>query len=236
MRKTLIELDPLRHDEWWRAYQAQLDRLRQQPGNATTPWQQLKADAFVAAVTPPASIGTVDTIADPAAVGVRVPKALVVVDLATLTSGHHDATIAELADGTALPVSTIRELLCDADIVPVVLSGAGQPLHVGRTRRLATPAQRDALTALYDHCLGPGCTVPIDDCRIHHTKPWKPDGNTDIDQLAPVCEACHHKIHDHGWQLDIHDNHRLITWTRPNGDIQYHGPPPRRRAPRSEAA
>lgn len=237
MRKTLIELDPLRHDEWWRAYQAQLDQLRQVPGNATTPWQQLKVDAFVASVRPPSgNTSSSDAPQAPSSLPVRVPKALVVVDLATLADGPHDATIAQLADGTPVPVSTIDELMCDADIVPVVLTGHGQPLHVGRTRRLATAAQRDALTALYEHCLGPGCTVAIDDCRIHHTRPWKPTGHTDIDLLAPVCESCHHKIHDQGWKLEIHDNHRAITWTRPDGSVHSHGPPPGRRPARRAAA
>jgi hypothetical protein len=70
--------------------------------------------------------------------------------------------------------------------------------------------------------------VPIDDCRIHHTRPWHPVGQTDIDQLAPVCEGCHHKIHDQGWNLAVLDNHRAITWTRPDGSVHYHGPPPGR--------
>ena len=51
MRKTLIELDPIRHDEWWRLYKANLNRLKAEPGSKHKTWQQLKVEAFLATTT-----------------------------------------------------------------------------------------------------------------------------------------------------------------------------------------
>jgi hypothetical protein len=50
-------------------------------------------------------------------------------------------------DGTVLAPETIRKMACDASIIPIVLGGEGQPLDVGRTRRLVTPALLAALWA-----------------------------------------------------------------------------------------
>jgi len=48
--------------------------------------------------------------------------------------------------GQVLSPQTVRRLACDASIIPVVLGGENQPLDVGRTKRLVTPA---LLTALW---------------------------------------------------------------------------------------
>jgi hypothetical protein len=42
--------------------------------------------------------------------------------------------------GTVLSPQTIRKLACDAAIIPMVLGSQSQPLDVGRTKRLVTPA------------------------------------------------------------------------------------------------
>ena len=63
-------------------------------------------------------------------------------------------------DGTPIPVEVMRRLACEADIVPVVLNGRGEALDVGRTQRLATPAQRDALLeGLRPHVEAAGITT-----------------------------------------------------------------------------
>jgi len=228
IHKTLIELDPLRHQEWTLAVDAHIARLKNDPASARKPFQQLKVEAFLAAVQAPAAAGPEGTTPTP---GPRVPKVIIVIDLHTLVDGPHPATIAELSNGTPIPISTIREMLPDSDLVSVLLSDAGQPLYVGRTRRVATEAQRDALRAITDACYRNGCPTTIDHTRAHHTKPWEHGGTTDIDLLAPVCPTDHDAIHNGGYRLEIHDNHRTITWYRPDGTIEYHGPPPGRRRP-----
>ena len=65
-------------------------------------------------------------------------------------------------------------------------------------------------------CSHPDCTVSIDDCIIHHLTPWQRDGLTDLDDLAPLCEAHPHLVHEGGWGLAMTPD-RTATWTRPDG-------------------
>lgn len=215
MRKTLIELDPIRHEQWWRAYDAQLARLKAEPGSKDKTFQQLKVAAFLATME-----------AGGSAPVPRVPRVSVLIDWETLLHGRHAATIAQLIDGTAVPISTIRELLCEAEILPVVLGGAGEVLDVGRSRRLATRSQRDALAAMYETCVEPGCPVPVEQTEVHHIVPWEQGGPTDLANLAPLCAGGHDKLHREGWQLDLHGHDGTATWTRPDGTVSYHGPAP----------
>lgn len=230
MHKTLIELDPLRHQEWLLAFDAHLARLKADPGHARTPLQQLKVEAFVAAVRAPGAAGR-DTDPSSPMAAPRVPKAILVVDLHTLLGGAHPGTIAELSNGSPVPISTVRDLLPDSDLVTVLLSDAGQPLYVGRTKRVATEAQRDALRAISNACYRPGCAHTVDEAQAHHTRPFAQGGLTDIDALAMVCASDHDAIHHGGYRLEIHGNHESITWYRPDGSVEYHGPPPGRRRP-----
>lgn len=97
----------------------------------------------------------------------------------------------------------MRRLACDADIIPVVSSGAGVVLDEGRARRLATAEQRLVIEAMQATCSHPDCTVGIDDCRTHHLTPWRLGGRTDLADLSPVCEPHHHLIHEGGWSLTM---------------------------------
>ncbi len=119
------------------------------------------------------------------------------IDLDTLTGGLHDASVCETAAAVALPPSAVRRMCCDADLIPVVLGGAAEVLDVGRSRRLATPAQRRAVTALYASCGFPGCTTPVDRCELHHVTDWlHHHGDTDLANLLPLCIHHHHLVHD----------------------------------------
>ena len=118
------------------------------------------------------------------------------------TSPDGQRRTAETHGGAPLPVETIRRIACEAGIIPVVLDGAGQPLDVGRERRLATRAQRMALRAQYPTCgMDEACQVPFDDCQIHHVDPWKQGGCTDLDRMCPGCPKHHHLVHEGGWTL-----------------------------------
>ena len=97
---------------------------------------------------------------------------MVLIDLDSLVGGAHDDTLCRLADGSPIPVATARRLACEANLIPVVLDGAGQALDVGSASRLATWAQRRALRAMYATCTIPNCHVNFDRCQIHHTVEW----------------------------------------------------------------
>ena len=81
-------------------------------------------------------------------------------------------------DGTVLSPQTVRKLGCDASIIPMVLGSQGQPLDVGRTTRLVTPALLAALWARDKGCTFPGCGRPPQWCDAHHVKHWADGGPT----------------------------------------------------------
>jgi hypothetical protein len=211
MRHTHIELDPVRDAKLWTAIDHERRKLRRKEGNGDLSWDQLQVEALVAAV------GGSDQ-------GERVVELQVLVDLQTLTDGLHGKSVCELGDGTALPVSTVRQMACKADIVPVVLDGSGRALDVGRANRLATEAQRQALRAMHRTCIEPDCTVPFDECRIHHVVPWERGGTSDLSNLVPLCESSrhHHLVHEGGWTLTMTPE-RVATWIRPDGTVHWTG-------------
>jgi hypothetical protein len=123
-----------------------------------------------------------------------------------------------------LPVSTVRQLACEAELIPLVLDGDGRALDVGRGSRLATEAQRQALRAMHTSCIHPDCDVPFDECRIHHVVPWEQGGRSELDNLAPLCESRkhHHLVHEGGWTLTMRPD-RVATFTRPDGTTYWTG-------------
>jgi hypothetical protein len=290
MCHTHLELDVLRDAAVWSSINAHISRLRNADGNARTPWNQLQADAVVAAIrgggtgrhrakAPPhagAGVAVVDgdgngNAADHHATDhpsgddagehtdrragdrphggqagertdgetddahhfARIPEILLLVDLRTLVDGLHEHGICETEDGIALPVSTVRRLCCDAEIVPTVLGTDGVPLEMGRSVRTANRAQRRALRSMHRTCAHPDCTVPFSQCKAHHIRWWwKHNGPTDIENLIPLCEKHHHLVHEGRWTVTMTPD-RIATWTRPDGTIHHHGtcidrhPPPR---------
>jgi hypothetical protein len=213
MRMTLLKLDPLRDAQFWAGVTNIHKTLRRQPGSEKRAWGEITVDAVVAAVQA-GSDGT------PA--GVRLN---VLIDVTSLTNGLHPNSVCELSDGTPLPISLLRQMAAEAEIIPIVLNGKGQALDVGMASRLATSAQRDALRAMHSTCIDPDCDTAFDDCEIHHIQPVKHGGPTDLALLAPLCKPnrCHTKYHEGGWTLEI-DTERNITITRPDGTTHYHGP------------
>jgi hypothetical protein len=127
-------------------------------------------------------------------------------------------TVSETSSGVPLPVATVRRMLCEAAVIPVVLGGDGCVLDVGAARRLATREQRRALRAMYRTCAVPGCTVGFDRCQIHHLAPWKLHQRTVLAELCPLCSEHHDRVHHGGWVLEL-DVHRNATWRAPGGEV-----------------
>jgi hypothetical protein len=105
--------------------------------------------------------------------------------------------------GERLSATTARRLACDARILPVVLGGAGQILDVGRARRLATGALRQALHVRDQGCAFPDCDRPPRWTDAHHITAWTNGGPTDLDNLVLLCGRHHRLIHGHtaGWKV-----------------------------------
>jgi len=65
---------------------------------------------------------------------------LVISDQRTIVEGIHDDSVCETDQGVPLPPETVRRLLCNGRITPVILGVDGVPLNLGRTQRLANRA------------------------------------------------------------------------------------------------
>jgi hypothetical protein len=86
--------------------------------------------------------------------------------------------------------------------LPRLLGGApSQPLDVGRTSRVITPAQRHALAVRDGGCVFPGCSRPLVWCEGHHLVHWLDGGRTDLANLVLLCRAHHRAVHEGGWRL-----------------------------------
>jgi hypothetical protein len=114
--------------------------------------------------------------------------------------------------GVVLGPETVRKLACDAAVVPVVLGGEGEVLHLGRTRRLFTCAQVRALWLRDRHCTFPGCTVPGTWCDAHHVRHWVDGGLTDLGNGALLCGRHHTLVHRD--RLTAAVTPAEVTWDR----------------------
>ena len=118
---------------------------------------------------------------------------VVTIDLDPLTNAIRGAgrTLA----GEVLSPGAIRKLACDASITPMILGSQSQPLDVGRTKRLVTPALLAALWARDKGCTFPGCGRPPQWCDAHHVKHWVDGGPTALLNLALLCAFHHTWVH-----------------------------------------
>jgi hypothetical protein len=117
-----------------------------------------------------------------------------------LVNGTGFATI----DGITTPISvaTARRMAAAGDIISCVLGGKGQILDWGRTRRLFSRNQRLALLERDGGCAM--CGAPPGHVKVHHIRWWARDaGPTDLANGVCLCESCHHRIHDNGWEIRI---------------------------------
>ena len=110
----------------------------------------------------------------------------------------------------------------------IIIEAPGE-LNLGRTTRLANRAQRRALGAIYVTCAIPGCCVRYSRTKLHHVIFYEHGGRTDVNNLLPVCQHHHDKIHKDGWLLRLTPN-RTLTITLPDGTIMTTGPPKRNAA------
>lgn len=129
------------------------------------------------------------------------PRALVTVGLDHLRCGAGVGTLVD--SGDQLSVTALRQLCCDAQVIPAVLDGAGQPLDLGRARRTFDGPLRLAVIARDQGCVHPGCTRPARWCDVHHIKAWWAGGTTCLANGVLLC-GFHHKIYDAGtWRLQM---------------------------------
>jgi Domain of unknown function (DUF222)/HNH endonuclease len=128
------------------------------------------------------------------------------------TTHHHGACRHQDHDALGGDGGLAARLQTAAALLPPVLGGApSQPLDVGRTSRVVTPAQRSALAVRDGGCVFPGCQRPLAWCEGHHLIHWLHGGPTDLGNLVLLCRAHHRAVHEGGWQLTRGPDGRLTA-------------------------
>ncbi|MEV4498507.1 DUF222 domain-containing protein [Micromonospora arborensis] len=113
-----------------------------------------------------------------------------------------------LDTGLHLTAEAVRRLACDAAVLPAILGSAGQPLDVGRQRRLITGPLRRALVLRDRGCAFPGCDRPPRWCDGHHIQHWADGGNTSLDNAVLLCGHHHRHVHHSDWTVHLaNDGH-----------------------------
>ncbi|MBM3661661.1 MAG: DUF222 domain-containing protein [Actinobacteria bacterium] len=136
-------------------------------------------------------------------------------------------TVGTSLDGVRLQDGTVRELLCDAVLHPVVVDSLGVPLDLGRSIRAFSPQQRRAAIARDGGCVHPGCDAPPSWTHLHHLDEVRLGGATDVNRSACLCPTHHAVWHAPGWPTRSRPDGYLDI-TTPTGQrlvSQRHGRP-----------
>jgi hypothetical protein len=140
------------------------------------------------------------------------PRRTVVVHLdADVLAEDTAAGRAWIEGGPALSGAQARRLACEGAVVAMLERGR-EVLAVGRTRRLATRAQRLALLRRDGGCARPGCTeTRIERLHAHHLRHWLHGGRTDLTNLVLLCDSCHGLSHDLDLVMTRRDGRLVVT-------------------------
>ena len=174
-------------DETWRA--AHPERATTLGGHGGDPLPFRLADALMKLVHGDAGSST-------------RPAVVVTIDAETLD--------ADLAGTGPIPTTQAFALIERADLYAAIRNTRGSILKFGRSRRLASPMQSLAVIIRDRQCVYPGCDCAYDRCEVHHVVDTgcetriRQGGETNIDNLALLCKAHHHHLHNNHQRLIRH--------------------------------
>ena len=130
-----------------------------------------------------------------------VPRPLLLIPLPQwiqIQRGHGDETTLTLTDGTTM---TGAEYLnshvatTENELEAAVFHPQHGAVNLYRTQRLANDKQRALARAVTPGCPVPGCRHAADACEIHHITAWQHGGETNINNLSPLCRY-HNRVND----------------------------------------
>lgn len=136
----------------------------------------------------------------------------------TLQDLHKAAGLAVTGGGSVLPIRDLIRMAAPAHhYLYIYDKHSGASLYLGRSKRLATAAQRIVLHARDRGCTRPGCSAPGYWCQAHHAvADWKDGGLTNIDDLTLACGPDNRLINNTGWTTRK-DNRNHTEWLPPPG-------------------
>lgn len=125
--------------------------------------------------------------------GLPAPQVVIIANIVDLEAKAKG--IGATAHGQKLTPAQLRQALCQADVIPIVMNGKSQILDLGRSERYFPDYMRSAILARDGGCIVPGCTVPPEHLEFHHLDSWESGGVTRIRDGAPACSNHHHGFH-----------------------------------------
>ncbi|MEH3133356.1 MAG: DUF222 domain-containing protein [Mycolicibacterium neoaurum] len=134
----------------------------------------------------------------------------------TLAELETAAGIAVTGTGTLMPMPDLIRLAEHAHHYLVIYRHhTAEPLYLGRTKRLATKAQRLLLYNRDRGCTRPGCTHCANRCQAHHAEPsWARGGHTDAPTLGLGCPP-DNRLAELGWTTKIDPTTGRVHWHPP---------------------
>lgn len=125
--------------------------------------------------------------------GLPSPRMFIVTTVAELE--ERAAQTGLTSHGQRFTSAELRQQLCNAGAIPIIMNGASRILDLGTEERFFPDYMRAAILAIYGGCLVPGCTVPPEHCEIHHFDPYGKGGKTEVNSGLPACSNHHHGLH-----------------------------------------
>ncbi|MEJ3658349.1 DUF222 domain-containing protein [Actinomycetes bacterium KLBMP 9759] len=105
--------------------------------------------------------------------------------------------------GGTITTTDLRQLACNAAVIPIVLNSDSQPLDIGRLTRVIPDGIRRAIAARDRGCAR--CGRPASWCDIHHIIEWHNGRPTEINNLVMLCRMHHREMHSTEWIVRMVD-------------------------------
>lgn len=222
------EMDPVRYEQIHQAIEKHADKLWRAdirgdaPAEEVRTVRQRRVDALFELITGRDALSLQPLPGGKA----RAETTLVVLADLGLLDGTNPGGSAEILDAGPVPPGVLEQLTPDAELRGMIFGGNGQPLWLGRSRRIANDHQRLAAAVRDRGCVL--CPKPSYQTEMHHLRDWTADrGTTDIDNLVSLCGPDHRRLQKYNLQLTKDGNGRWTTRPKPGNPTP---PPPARPA------
>ncbi len=140
-----------------------------------------------------------------------------------LDAFDHTSHTARTLDGNPVTDALVAAVAAGG-AMELLLTAAGRILHLGRSTRTFSAAQRRAVLARDGGCRSPGCHAGPERCDIHHVRPWDDGGATDITNAVAKCRHCHLDHHRRALRDQLEPD-GTYTVTAPDGTHRTTHPP-----------